>query len=261
MTYPVSLVEWESRFFGFPIGTVDLPVGFSEDAFEGSIQTAQKRFRLINVSLSDDGPDELATRDAVCHCCDRRVILRKPVPSNVPYLDPHVKSYTSTFCTRDLERLAIQSGGLTRFRQDPELSTQFERLFLSWINHAVSADMADSIWTWQEGKEHIGLVTIRSAKRVHPETGELERGGWIGMLAVDQKFRRQGIGTQLFDACDFWCSSLDVPTLSVVTQTENEPTLALCDKIGYREVGRETVYHYWSPGWGYDFRRGWICQG
>lgn len=260
MNYPVSLIEWESRFFGFPIGAVDLPSDFSESHFEESIRAAQKRFRLIYVTLNKEGPDELTTPEALCRCYDRRVILKKPVPSNVPHLDPHVRSYTSTFCSRDLERLAIQSGGLTRFRRDPELSMQFERLFLTWINYAVSADMADSIWTWQEGREHVGLVTIRCAKRTNPKTGSLEREGWIGMLAVDEKYRRRGIGMQLFEACDFWCSSLDIPVSSVVTQRENEPTLALCEKIGYKPTSQESIYHYWSPGWVYDAHRGWICR-
>ncbi len=237
-----------------------LPVDFSEEIVEESILSAEKRFRLISIVFPGVGPDELVTRHGTSQCRDRRLILKKNVPANVPALDSHVKSYRSSFCSRDLERLAIEAGGLTRFRQDPELAIQFERLFLSWINYAVSTDMADSIWTWQQEKEHIGLVTIRCAKRIQPETGQEEREGWIGMLAVDEQWRRQGIGRRLFEACDFWCSSLDVPTLSVVTHHENEPTLSLCTKIGFQEAYRETVYHYWSPGWNYDFRRGWICR-
>jgi ribosomal protein S18 acetylase RimI-like enzyme len=74
---------------------------------------------------------------------------------------------------------------------------------------------------------------------------------------VDSEHRRRGIGTQLFDACDFWYSSLDIPVSSIVTQKDNEPMIALCTKIGFELKRKESVYHYWSPYWIYDARRGW----
>jgi GNAT superfamily N-acetyltransferase len=140
------------------------------------------------------------------------------------------------------------------------LSSRFEQLFLTWINFAVSKELADSIWTCYEDGRHLGLATIRCAKQVNPATRLVEKEGRIGMLAVDAAHRRQGIGTQLINACDFWCSSLDIPTSAVATQKDNEPTLALCKKHGFRQDREESVYHYWSPDWIYDTRHGWIVQ-
>jgi RimJ/RimL family protein N-acetyltransferase len=44
----------------------------------------------------------------------------------------------------------------------------------------------------------------------------------------------------------------------ITTQLENEQTIKLCEKIGYKKAGESTVYHYWNPNWIYDTRRGWI---
>jgi GNAT superfamily N-acetyltransferase len=77
------------------------------------------------------------------------------------------------------------------------------------------------------------------------------------MLSVDAQHRRRGIGTHLIMACDFWCSSLDIPVSAISTQKDNEPTIALCTKLGFRQDSESSVYHYWSPGWIYDTRRGW----
>ncbi len=259
MTYPVSLVEWESRFFGFPVGSVEIPADYSPSLLEESMRIARQRFRVIYMMLQDEGPETLLLDDVPARCYDRRLTMKKAVPDNVPSLDSRVRSYTSTFCTPMLERLAILSGTMTRFSRDPELSTQFERLFLTWINYAVSGGMTDSIWTWYEESQHVGLVTIRCAQRIHPKTGELEKEGRLGMLAVDPKFRRRGIGTQLFEASDFWCSALGIPTASIVTQKDTEATIA-CTQLGFHQTSSETIYHYWSPGWLYDFRRGWLCR-
>ena len=224
------------------------------------MRAARQRFRLIYMTHLGEGPEQLFFDEVPAQCYDRRQTMKKAVPHNVLEFAPKIVAYKSTFCTPVLERLAILSGTMTRFRRDPELSTQFERLFLTWINYAVSGGLTDNIWTWLEDAKPIGMVTIRCAQRVHPESGELEREGRIGMLAVDPGFRHRGIGRKLLEACDFWCSSLSVPNSTLVTQRDNAATLSLCEKLGFYKTNAETIYHYWSPGWAYDFRRGWLCR-
>ncbi|MDR2115404.1 MAG: GNAT family N-acetyltransferase [Planctomycetaceae bacterium] len=260
MTYPVSYAEWDSRFFGFPIGNIDIPSGYSHELLEQSLQTARERFRLICITLHENGPEELLIHNVLCPCYDRKIVFKKLIGDNIPPIDSHVRSYTSSFCSPMLERLAIQSGMRTRFKNDPELSAHYEQLFLTWINYAVTKELADSIWTWYEAGQHIGLATIRCAKRIHPETGEIEREGRIGLFSVDSKHRHRGIGAGLFSACDFWCSSLSIPSSSIVTQRDNTAMIALCQKTGFEIKREESVYHYWSPGWVYDVHRGWLCH-
>jgi len=257
MTYPIDHVRWDSHFFGFPIGKIELPQDYDKVRLDTTLGEAHARYRLLFVSILGEGPGSLALLGSQCPCYVRKLSFRKDIPKNVELFDSHIQTYASTFCSSALERLAVQSGTMTQFRQDPELSPHFERLFLTWINFAVSKELADSIWTWHEHGQHLGLVTIRCAKRVEPETGYIEREARIGMLAVDSQHRRRGIGTHLLKACDFWCSSLDIPVSAISTQKDNEPTIALCQKLGFRQDRETSVYHYWSPGWIYDTRRGW----
>jgi GNAT superfamily N-acetyltransferase len=260
MAYPVTFAQWDSQFFSFPIGNIELPKNYDKEELEATLRDAQAKYRLVFVSLLGEGPDSLALLGAQCPCYARKLFLKKEVPKNIDFNEPSIRAYTSTFCTPALERLAVQSGTMTQFRQDPELAAHFEQLFLTWINFAVTKELADSIWTCFEGGQHLGLVTIRSAKQVSPDTGQVEKEGRIGMLAVDVKHRRRGIGSQLVRACDFWCSSLNIPTSAIATQKDNEPTIALCTKLGFQRDRVTAVYHYWSPGWIYDTRRGWIHQ-
>lgn len=261
MTYSVSLLGWESRFFGFPIGGLELPADFSQEELEKAIQAGRERFRLICVSLAKQGPDLIATSDVPCVCYDRTQTFKKEVPDNVPSLNPHVKAYTSSFCSKWLERLAVQSGVLTRYKRDPELATQYERLFLTWINFSVSGEMADSIWTWREEDKHSGLITISCHKRPRPGSKDMERSAKIGMLAVDEAYRGKGIGQLLFEACDFWCSSLSIPTLAIEVQLDNKELIAICRKSGFQIDSEQSIYHYWSPGWVYDAHHGWLRLG
>jgi ribosomal protein S18 acetylase RimI-like enzyme len=258
MNNSVRFVDWESRFFGFPVGRIELPAEFSEQELNEVIQEAERKYRLIEIIFRGNGADTLQTGEVSCVCYDRHYLLKKPVPNNVPQLDPHIKVYSSGLCSRQLERLAVQSESLIRIKRDPELSPYYERLFLTWINRSVSGVLADSIWTWKEDGKHIGLVTIRKIVSANQTYGEPKFEGRIGMLAVEGEFRGRSIGKQMFTACDFWCSSLDIPTVSLIIQKENKQTISICEKIGYEKANEVTIYHYWSPGWIYDTRRGWI---
>ena len=260
MSYPIEPAQWDSRFFGFPIGNVELPDNYDKAVLEATLQEARKEFRLMYVAVRGEGPDSLSLLGNEYPCYTRRLILKKDVPENVEPPDPCIKAYTSTFCSPALERLAIQSGTMSHFRQDPGLAPHFEQLYLTWINFAVSKELADSIWTWYENGKHLGLATIRSAKQVNPQTGQMEKEGRIGMLAVEPEHRRRGVGMNLVRACDYWCSSLNIPVNAVITQKDNASSIAMFSKLGFLRDRESSLYHYWSPGWVYDARRGWVIS-
>jgi RimJ/RimL family protein N-acetyltransferase len=261
MTHPIDPVPWESRFFGFPIGKIEPPENYTQEELETTLREAHSKYRLMFVTVFGEGPDSLSLLGNKCPCYVRKLFFKKDVPEKAEVYDDRIKAYTSTFCIPALERLAVQSGTMTQFRQDPELDPHFEQLFLAWINFAVTKELADSIWTWNENGKHFGLATIRCAKRTDPETGQTEKEGRIGMMSVDVNQRRRGIGTNIIKACDFWCSSLNIPVNAIFTQKDNEPAIALCKKLGFRQNQEGASYHYWSPGWIYDSHRGWITHG
>jgi GNAT superfamily N-acetyltransferase len=260
MSSPIVIADWDSRFFGFPIGNLEIPADFARDELDAVLREAHTKFRLVAVTLTGNGPDNLSVAAAQCPCYARQLLYKKQTRTNVGIIDPHIRTYTSTFCTSALERLAVQSGTFSRFRLDPELSQHYEQLFLAWIHNAITKELADSVWTWVENGQHAGMVTIRCAKRANPDTGEIEREGRIGMLTVDSKYRRHGVGQSLLEACDYWCSSLDIPVNAIVVQKDNEAVSSLCQKVGFKLDGERSIYHYWSPGWIYDSHHGWVVK-
>ena len=260
--YTIQPVPWDSRFFGFPVGNIQLPDHFSQARLKDALAQVAGQFRLVYVNVAEEGPDELEELAVPTKCYDRKVVFERDVPAQVADVDPHIQAHTDMTCPRRLEMLAVQSGTFSRFLKDPKLSPYYERLFLTWVNQSVSGQTADAIWVWvADDDTKAGLITTRLFKGVDPETGKPTKEGRIGLLSVDQAYRGRGAAFALMGACDYWAHSLDVPKLSLSTQKENDVVMRLCQKCGYTQVTELTTYHYWTPGWKYSPHQGWHLRG
>lgn len=258
MIYTVFKVEWDTKFFGFPVGRINLSADFSSEKLAQTLDQVKNEYRLVYVFLKDKGPEEIASLSAPCKCYDRKLVFEKAVPKEAPELDHKLRLYTESACTKRLEMLAVISGQQSRFSRDPQIKPFYEQLFLTWINNSVLGGMADAIWTWRgdDGKPS-GLATVRVVKHNDPTTGKVVKEARIGMLAVEEKYRRQGVATSLLKACEYWSVSLDLDKISLVVPADCPAYVQLCEKAEYQPGTEVSVYHYWTPDWVYHPKWGW----
>ncbi len=258
MNYTIFPVDWDSRFFGFPVGRINLGSDFSRETLDATLRQGKSEFRLIYVFLKENGPNEIEGLEAPCVCYDRKLVYEKTVSSIAPELDSRLRLYTETACTKRLETLAVISGQQSRFRKDPLILPFYEQLFLTWINNATLGGTADAIWVWQgdDGKPS-GLATTRVVKQTNPQTGQTVKDGRIGMLAVEEKYRGRGVGSSLIKACEYWGISAGLDKTSLAVPADCPAYVRLCDKAGYAAGSEVSVYHFWSPHWAYNPHQGW----
>lgn len=257
MSYPIFPVQWDSRFFGFPVGRINLYPDYTLDALKKTFRQGQRDYRLLYVFLKGKGPDCIEGTDVPCPCYEQKIVFHKNVLQNVEEVNPHIRLYSETTAKR-IEPLAVLAGRFSRFQNDPRMFPFYEQLLLTWISNSVQGDMADAVWTWQNEKgKPVGLVTIRCVKSTDTKTNEMVREGRIGMLAVEEAYRNQGIAESLLKACEYWAVSMDLPQTSIVTPSEDAAICGLCQKEGYTADAEVSVYHYWSPNWEYSPKTGW----
>ena len=60
--------------------------------------------------------------------------------------------------------------------------------------------------------------------------------GWIYYLAVAESERRQGIGTDLVQACERWIEQHGIPKLHLMVRNTNEDTIHFYKRIGYTDA-------------------------
>jgi GNAT superfamily N-acetyltransferase len=67
------------------------------------------------------------------------------------------------------------------------------------------------------------------------------RKGWLNRLAIDPRYRRQGLGRLLIAAAEEWLSSQGLDIWAVLIEEDSQPSLELFQSQGY-VLGRDILY-------------------
>ena len=139
----------------------------------------------------------------------------------------------------DVVRLAVAAGAYSRFRLDPRVPEEsFQRLYEIWIVRSVLGELADAVFVADRGTDlddPVGLITV-----------SLTGGqGSIGLIAVDESARGQGVGSQMIHAAHRWLLGRGARNVEVVTQLDNHKACRLYEKCGYTHAELQHVYHFW----------------
>ena len=62
-------------------------------------------------------------------------------------------------------------------------------------------------------------------------------------IAIDDNFKRQGIGSILFDIAETFAKRLNIPTITLEVNVNNHNALKLYDKKGFRTIRRINNYY------------------
>jgi len=139
----------------------------------------------------------------------------------------------------EVVRLAVTAGACSRFRLDPQIPREsFERLYERWIVRSILGELADVVLVAghdNSASNPAGLITVCVT----------DGHGSIGLIAVDESARGQGIGTQLIQAAHRWLLGRGARRVTVVTQLDNQAACRLYEKCGFEQAELQHVYHFW----------------
>lgn len=133
-----------------------------------------------------------------------------------------------------LLHLAYESGWKSRFKLDPRFAPDFERLYSEWIAKALE-DKSGKVFGVIIDNVLAGMVTCSVSKNI----------GKIGLISVDERFRKQGIGRLLMRAAEAYYRERDADECEVVTQSENKGACQLYMHIGYTQKSVQKIWHIW----------------
>ena len=243
MNPEIEIAKWDSEFFRYKVGRVDLPT-ICDAAILASFadallrQAHEQRFRLVYAFAKSPlaTPSHL---DLAKHGL-RGVGGKREYVKELPSISlSGAGSGEIVMCravSPSIVNLALQSGALSRYRVDPGFSeNEYERLYTEWIRKSVDGEGGSRAFILGMVDEPTGLITFDS------EGGD----GRIGLLAVDGHSRRLGIGRKLVGHALSVASEKGFRKLHVSTQSGNRAACALYEECGFTMISETEIFHLW----------------
>lgn len=228
----IRTLQWDSDFFGLHIGRVDLLTAEDAIGLKRQRENLKHQFDLLYIfDLNDVGFEADGAR-----LVDEKILYSKPCEPRKQF--PEILLYKAAQPNEDLYRLALVSGGYSRFKLDERLPKgSYDRLYTRWIENACPKEGTNKQILIFTNAQRVakGMITI-------DHTGEL---GHIGLVAVDTDVQHQGIGGKIMSTLDGYLFEKGVKMLEVPTQKANSDACRWYEKNGFTIQSIIPIYHWW----------------
>jgi dTDP-4-amino-4,6-dideoxy-D-galactose acyltransferase len=233
---PCELLEWDTAFWGVKVARVTAGSMTDESRAEIDRWCDDNGVSCVYfLTATDDAETTLAAERGGFFATDVRITLRKEVdgrrsgPPQVHIREAHDGDLEA------LQAIARSSHGTTRFYHDPHFpDDRCGELYAEWIQSTYDSGVV--ILVVDDESRAVAYVTCEVRE---PNTG------YIGLIAVDEARRGQGLGRALAAAADNWMVDAGVTHLAVVTQERNVAAVRLIEGAGYGIVSRQIWFHKW----------------
>lgn len=239
----IEILQWDSEFFGFGIGKIDLAGAVELGSTEIERQMQHQDIRLLYIfHQQDQSPVPLHSKDFTQHTgatlVDRKVVFAKALEEEKEKTTtPGISRIGNHQPTPQLYSLALQSGVYSRFRLDKNFPPgSFGRMYKMWLEKSLSGELADEVLiAGSDPQTTPGMATL-SLKN---DTAT------IGLIAVDEKARGQKTGHKLMTAARQIAAQAGKTQITVATQLDNHAACAFYKQLGYEVKEIWQVYHLW----------------
>jgi hypothetical protein len=245
-------LEWDSRFFGVPMGRIDYVVAPDRTLVASAVAQAVEALRargVRHISARVDVADveTMAVFEAAgFHVMDALVTYITRPRKDPPNVVREVGAIRP-FRPEDgpaLIEIATEAyrGFRGRFHLDPHIPDErADQLYREWAKQCVGARMADMVMV-SEGADGrlLGFLAFRRREPVSSAGGVPVFGGGLGACRVDAP----GAYAGLIRAGTLWAHERD-GVAECQTQNYNFPVIRIYEAVGAHYVRAEYTLHRW----------------
>lgn len=238
MTELVTLLPWDSAFFGRRIGRV-LPTRLRADTWAAAAaQAGRLRVECLYLLAEADDAATVAIAEAAGFALhDIRVTYGRDVgPGLAAPALPHPASVrpAEPGDAPALAAIARRSHAESRFYADARLAPRAPELYATWLDKSLGGE-ADAVLALCWAGEPSGYLTCHVADGV----------GQIGLVAVGEALRGRGMGLALVGCALSWFAARGARRVTVVTQGRNRAAQRLYQRAGFLTDSVQLWYHRW----------------
>lgn len=229
----ITKLDWDSTFFGFPVGDL-----FIEKDFSNTRVINSNDFTFFQVRSKM--PLDIFSDTHSLSYLETKIIFSK-VLNELNILEDSIIDFDDfPIAENSLYELAYESGKYSRYKQDKYiLEDSFKKLYQLWITNSINKSFADKIFYFKENENVLGFVTFK----IKNDTAQ------IGLIAVSPNYQGKGIGKKLILKTEKYCFKRNVKTLQIPTQLENKGACNFYIKMGYDISEKIIIKHYWDKNY------------
>lgn len=234
----INELKWDSDFFGYKVGKIYLKENIVID------KSDIKDFRLIYIFDEDsDIKNYTQIKKLGAKLADTKTELEMKIEKKT-HIDTKLdKKYRLVVLNKnDFNKetisLGIEAGKFSRFKKDVNFkNNEFKKLYKKWVKNSLNRVDFIEVYGIKYKSTTIGMVSLKkiSAKEIA-----------ISLIAVNEDFQNQGLGTVLVSQAVEFCKSAGFDTLSVTTQEENINAMKFYQKLNFVVRKQERIYHLWN---------------
>jgi dTDP-4-amino-4,6-dideoxy-D-galactose acyltransferase len=233
----IQKVEWDSNFFGFPIGELNVNTS-SADLAKAIDYGRELGIKLLYIRLNNwdsEFHEKIVERNGIQ--VDTKVTYEKEVSTVIGQANIQIEEINDITCiSRQLLDIVFQTGKFSRFNLDKSFGREnFESLYSLWLTRSVSGELADKVYLHRSENCINGYTTLK----VNNKTGQ------IILIGVDESQRGKGMGYQLLLSAEQYFSERNCNSINVVTQADNREACRFYEKHGFTLLKKEFIYHLW----------------
>jgi len=235
---PCLVLDWDSKFFGFPIARVTQPL-LSREVASAVLEWCQERNIRCLYFLADASSAETAEAAQMggFSLVDVRIELNWSIKAGT--MSSAAESDVRAVQLADIEPLkeiARDAHTDSRFFFDSRFGKErAAELFASWI--AIDCGgRADQVFVVDGSDARVaGYISCCSKAGANQ----------ISLIGVANEFQGRGLGQALVRGGLSWFRSVGAETVSVVTQMRNVAAQRLYQAAGFRTASVKVWYHRW----------------
>jgi dTDP-4-amino-4,6-dideoxy-D-galactose acyltransferase len=232
----IEPLEWDSRFFGYPIVRIVFDQIGSEYQDKLLRQLTLEKVRLAYLFVP---PSEKILNKSIIRkggiLVDKKTLFSKEPERHLKYAN-NIIEFNDTELNGRLIELVLLAGLYSRFNIDKKFtSNEYEKLYIEWLKKSLEKKLALKTFVATIGTDIVGLTTF-GKKKEHAD---------IGLVSVDEKFRGLGIASDLIHYADNAAFDYGYNKIEVVTQLDNVKACKLYEKCNFQIESILNIYHYW----------------
>jgi len=232
----IKYLDWDSRFFGFSIGRIELE-GLCTSALESAVsEAAANNIECLYLEVPFTQPD------VVNYCSennfllvDFKTTLSKILfcsESNTQNLTRDLKEAYYPFLKTIVNEVASQG----RYVYDPNFGLQKSiMLYEKWLEKSFHKGYCDDFIVSIKNDKPVGFITVRNKEGVP----------YIDLLGVLESCRGEKIGTALILEAENRLIKSGYKNVKVVTQGHSAKTLRFYQNACFKTENVNVFYHKW----------------